>query len=1481
MSSAQPEAEVGDAEIQFKGAINMSLEQPEAEVGSALTMRNTSLNVEDQDKLEKALIISSLSLKDSNEAVMELHHGEVMPDPEKEMKVIVAMKQALELTPDGHADKPGMLNNLGQAYQARFGHLGELSDIESAIIALKQAVQLIPDGHADKPGRLHSFGKAYQARFTHLGELSDIESAIIAIRQALQLTPDDYVDKPGMLNSLGKAYQARFGHLGDLNDMENAIAAMKQAVELTPDSHADKPRWLNSLGKAYQARFGYLSELSDETVRIWNAKTGEAIGEPLEGHTHFVSSVAFSPDGERIVSGSYDQTVRIWNAKTGRAIGEPLKGHTHFVSSVAFSPDGERIVSGSNDQTVRIWNAKTGEAIGEPLEGHTDYVRSVAFSPDGERIVSGSNDETVRIWNAQTGEAIGEPLEGHAHFVNSVAFSPDGERIVSGSNDKTVRIWNAKTGEAIGHLGELSDIESAILALKQAVELTPDGHADKPGMLNNLGHAYQERFSHLGELSDMESAIVAMKQAVELTPDGHPDKPSLLNSLVRGLQAQFGHLEDLSSIDNVKQAVELIPDGDAVKPSLLNSLSHFFLLQFHQLGKLNDIESAIIAKNQAVELTPNSDTSKSSLLIGLDTAIEAGKQAVALTSDGHAAKPSLLHTLGYAYELKFDCLGELRDINRAIDFYQQAVDLTPEGHTDRPEMLSNLGAALISHLQDFNDIERAISCYQEAVDLTLDEHEKASFLTNLGNLFQSRFDHQGVHDDIQMAIACYQKAADLTPDGHIDKPSLLNSLNNAFMSQSNDVQSVTGILDATLGAQQGGSDQAYALHQPNLAIHYGNPTQLQSGILHCCEVLYSTVQYITMGSFAMLIWVLSSIVKHCLAYTGFANIASSFGNFFKYNIIGSDNLEDNSEYAFYIFRPTISPSTQIPALEIYDDQICLMYPNKGLDFLSSEGNAPEQENILGPYPWVMAYGEQGLAVFGETFSQTYVQALSDRSNLPVFVLPKSELVMLTAGADSSNLPQHTSTQSKTTASGSQGIAPSLSNNPDLDHSSTLSQGSSVSTQEPEPDNNIILTSVEQKQAEASTSSEHDNVVATVGGEPPDGDISSLESTTHHFHRLINIWPNKNAETVGLKINCSIDYPLDILGARSLDPLLKATISLEAIGQTKNVTFHTSYAHIVSKVEMGEIHLTEDKLDPIDIHNPKRQTNITVGRTITNAYNGNVGGSTGVHFTGGVGFTHTRARSVTHADPTIRDIWLASCDLGEVHTSNNFKTQSSQMMISVNEEQINSGLTVDQTTQKVQAEYNLSVFKGNGAFNKLKNDQCIISLTVDVQTQLQIKTALKGKKISMGLVIVTSNQVYNIFDRDRTQLVVGNEWSPSPPFPSNTGPSGSPPTEEKLNTKLPHTKTSAVLFSELIHKTKWRLSELSKLWKKSSNELKLHQVVKDGMGLDHGKGTYVTLPRFAAHASVLNQLKMEHRPVEGKPGERTVDISSIYEGYKMD
>ncbi|MBI4752712.1 MAG: AAA-like domain-containing protein, partial [Acidobacteria bacterium] len=116
----------------------------------------------------------------------------------------------------------------------------------------------------------------------------------------------------------------------------------------------------------------------------------------LTGHTASVSSVAFSPDGKRLATGSWDNTVKVWDVATWQAVAT-LTGHTDSVFSVAFSPDGNRLATGSLDNTVKVWDVATWQAVAT-LTGHTASVSSVAFSPDGNRLATGSWDNTVKVW---------------------------------------------------------------------------------------------------------------------------------------------------------------------------------------------------------------------------------------------------------------------------------------------------------------------------------------------------------------------------------------------------------------------------------------------------------------------------------------------------------------------------------------------------------------------------------------------------------------------------------------------------------------------------------------------------------------------------------------------------------------------------------------------------------------------------------------------------------------------------------------------------------------------------------------------------------------------------------------------------------------------------------------------------------------------------------------------------------------------------
>jgi len=145
----------------------------------------------------------------------------------------------------------------------------------------------------------------------------------------------------------------------------------------------------------------------------------------LEGEVQNIYSLAVSPDGTRLATGSEDTMARIWDAQSGQLL-KCLEGHVGVIESVAYSPDGRQIATGSGDRTVRIWDAQSGEAL-LVLKGHDDEVRSVAYNSDGGRLVSSSIDRTARVWDARDGKQL-VLLEGHIDFLESAIFSRDDKK---------------------------------------------------------------------------------------------------------------------------------------------------------------------------------------------------------------------------------------------------------------------------------------------------------------------------------------------------------------------------------------------------------------------------------------------------------------------------------------------------------------------------------------------------------------------------------------------------------------------------------------------------------------------------------------------------------------------------------------------------------------------------------------------------------------------------------------------------------------------------------------------------------------------------------------------------------------------------------------------------------------------------------------------------------------------------------------------
>jgi WD40 repeat protein len=220
---------------------------------------------------------------------------------------------------------------------------------------------------------------------------------------------------------------------------EEAISTTKRAQKA--ESLAE-----TRLKEAETARAAALQNAQIARQQTAQAQTARVTGSAI-------LSVAWSPDGRELVTGSQDTTAIVWDVTTGRAL-QTLSGQTASVSSVAWSPDGKRIATGSGDNTARIWDAQTGKDL-LVLKGHTDAIYSVAWSPNGTELATGSGDNTAKVWHSETGQEV-ITLRGHTGAVYSVAWSPDGYRLATAGLDGIAIVWVAARAEKLVTISGIS-----------------------------------------------------------------------------------------------------------------------------------------------------------------------------------------------------------------------------------------------------------------------------------------------------------------------------------------------------------------------------------------------------------------------------------------------------------------------------------------------------------------------------------------------------------------------------------------------------------------------------------------------------------------------------------------------------------------------------------------------------------------------------------------------------------------------------------------------------------------------------------------------------------------------------------------------------------------------------------------------------------------------------------------------------------------
>ncbi|KAF7983725.1 hypothetical protein HWV62_19677 [Athelia sp. TMB] len=325
-------------------------------------------------------------------------------------------------------------------------------------------------------------------------------------------------------------------------------------------------------------------------------------------------------------------------------------------------------------------------------------------------------------------------------------------------------------------LGQIEDLEQAIIHFHYALALCPPMRPEYPTILNNLAHTLHIRFKQLGQMPDLEQAIAYHRGALWLRPPGHPDRRYSLTNLALTLITRFKKLGQLADLEEAityqRGALELSPLGHPERTVALTNLADTLRTRFEWLGHMADLEQALTHYGGALELSPprHPDCSKA------------------------------LHNLAAALVIRFGQLGEMEDLANAITYQRGALELCPPGDPDRYPRLTNLAHALSTRFGQSGqlaDLEEAIACQRGALKLCPPGHpDYYVCLNNLAAALYTCFEQSGQMTDLEQSITYHRSALELSPPGHLGRAGVLSNLAEALHTRFGQLGQMEDLEDA-------------------------------------------------------------------------------------------------------------------------------------------------------------------------------------------------------------------------------------------------------------------------------------------------------------------------------------------------------------------------------------------------------------------------------------------------------------------------------------------------------------------------------------------------------------------------------------------------------------------------------------------------------------------------------------------------------------
>ena len=397
--------------------------------------------------------------------------------------------------------------------------------------------------------------------------LNNADANLIALLTIRSFDVEITASADAALSSLGRVQpppEVLSGHSGSIEDV--AISPDNRYLATVSQDQTARI-WDLSTGKTIHVFSGHSGEISsvafspdgkylvtasyDRTARLWNVASGEVI-QIFGGLKYGIESVSFSPDGKHIVTVGLEEG-RVWDIGTGQTIHILSGPGSSKFLKVTYSPNGQKILTGSDDRTARLWDSSTGNEIQAFL--HPKAVNAVAFSPKGNEIVTGCEDGNIRVWDSVSGLLIQE-ISGRQSRIADLELSPSGKLLLSASSDHTVRLWDMNTGQNIRVFGGLEATPRAV-TFSQDGRLAVTAGDDKEVRVWNLRSSFPIGKEFLGTGGPMWDAA--------FSPDGNRVVTANNDGTAQIWEIATGQLLlTLTGHNGITRGVVFSPDGKMV-----------------------------------------------------------------------------------------------------------------------------------------------------------------------------------------------------------------------------------------------------------------------------------------------------------------------------------------------------------------------------------------------------------------------------------------------------------------------------------------------------------------------------------------------------------------------------------------------------------------------------------------------------------------------------------------------------------------------------------------------------------------------------------------------------------------------------------------------------------------------------------------------------------------------------------------------------